>query len=424
MPRALALFVFAVSVVFSPFVYADDIEVGSNITFVQRLRPDGSDKGIPGHPSVGSRALSKRFPSGSSGTVTELGTGDHLNWIEVDLAGEKHWFVTKYVASVVAPADGSTGGTVRIGCWNLEWFHSTRNRGFPEYQYGGPTYQTRTDEQIEEIAEVITDRVGMSLVVLSEINGVTSQGDDGESDVESPELNKLLGELPDGWDYTMGYSGRGQRLAFLFDGNKCRMNEVIEYDVPRREIQDEDIFARDPLAAHVSFLQNGAVKNDLVVFGLHLASGQQNHRNHDAAMKKVRELLAESLAAGELGGQNEHDIMFMGDLNANMFRPPVEQFFIEMDETDGKWDVLAADNYPATRLSGVPLGLDRSQIDYIIASRRSLTRNGLVGDEINGNVTATVHTELLQWKSADKFREDISDHLPVTIDLTVRSDDD
>ena len=113
----------------------------------------------------------------------------------------------------------------------------------------------------------------------------------------------------------------------------------------------------------------------------------------------------------------------MGDLNANMFLPPVEDFFVEMDDPAGDWDILAGDNYPATRLSEVPLQLRSSQIDCIIASRRTTTRNGLVGDEIT-DTEAHVHTELLDWKAPDAFRRDLSDHLPVTIRVRVTDDRD
>ena len=92
---------------------------------------------------------------------------------------------------------------------------------------------------------------------------------------------------------------------------------------------------------------------------------------------------------------------------------------------NGDWDVLVGDNYPATRLSGVPLGLDRSQIDYVIVSRfRMGARTGLSGQEISA-ATATVHTGLIQAQGgADAYRRDLSDHLPVTVRVQIIDDDD
>jgi len=94
-----------------------------------------------------------------------------------------------------------------------------------------------------------------------------------------------------------------------------------------------------------------------------------------------------------------------------------------MDSPNSIWDVLAGNDYPATRLSGVPLALRTSQIDYVIASRKIGTHNGLVDDELVGN-EAKVHTELLDWKAADVFRKDLSDHLPVTVKIRVVDDSD
>ena len=151
-----------------------------------------------------------------------------------------------------------------------------------------------------------------------------------------------------------------------------------------------------------------------------------DHVTARSSFRVLRERLEASQQAGELGGTGEHDILIMGDYNANMFRGPAENFFIDMDApASNVWDVLAGDGYPATRLSGVPLGFRTSQIDYIIASRFvSGGRNGLVGQEVTALV-ATVHTNLVTLQGgADSFRRDLSDHLPVTVAVTVVADDD
>jgi hypothetical protein len=89
----------------------------------------------------------------------------------------------------------------------------------------------------------------------------------------------------------------------------------------------------------------------------------------------------------------------------------------------GDWDVLADPSYPATRLAGVPLG-PGDPIDYILASRLRGSRHGLSGEEITAS-QATVHHELVAAQGgADNFRRDLSDHLPVTVDVRVGPDND
>jgi len=281
------------------------------------------------------------------------------------------------VYSTPVPTPASTS-TYTFGCWNLEHFHNSSKRGFPEYLRSGPKYDPRTENDLVLIADVITTKIGAELLVLNEINGKTEMVDE-DTVTYSDELDALLEKLPDTWSYTLSSSGKKMHVAILYDTAKVHLNEVTEFEVPRIEIDGKDIFDRDPFVAHVSMLQNGQALNDLIVVGLHLASGQGNDDNHDAAMLKLLALLNEARSDGLLGGVSENDIIIMGDLNANMFRPPVEEFFLDMDAEDGGFDVLADGNYPATRLSGVPLKQDKSQIDYIIVSRFNTAGQGFRG---------------------------------------------
>lgn len=111
-------------------------------------------------------------------------------------------------------------------------------------------------------------------------------------------------------------------------------------------------------------------------------------------------------------------------MNANMFAPPAEQFFLEMDDSDGLWDVFADPGYSVTRLSGVPLQLRNSTIDYLIATRMTAQRNGLSGEEVTDS-QADVHSELVPaFGGPDAYRRRLSDHLPVTVRVRVMTDSD
>ena len=402
-------------------IIAQDIAAGAKVKLVTRAND------IPGHPAVGDNSVSERLASGSTVSVAEVSIAKP-HWIHVkkDAAHAGTWIITKYVDSVVQAAGTptTTAGAYVIGCWNLEHFGLTKSRGFPENTFGGPTYPARVDSDYEDTATVITQHIDAKLLVLSEINGFDCSDHDSEPCTKSKELDKLLGFLGGTWAYEIGRTGGSQRVAILYDQTCCRLNEVIEIEVPLIKVDGKDIFSRDPLAAHVTLLSGGQAMNDLVVVGLHLASGQHRDDNHDRAMDVLQAKLESFQAQGFLGGNGEADIVLMGDLNANMFEPPAEQFFLDMDDEAGRWDVLAGNDYPVTRMSGNPLGLHKSTIDYIIVTRAKAGFAGLSGAEIT-MPQAVVHEALIPaFGGATSFRRRLSDHLPVTVNVAVTADTD
>jgi len=397
------------------------IQPGASIQLVTR------DNGIPGHPAAGNNSVSFRFPSGSEAVVTGVDPG-FKNWLKIKAGNQEHWIITKYVAEVISgdsvhPGPESTS-SITIGAWNLEHFSNSATRGFPEDTYSpkGPTYPKRTQQQMKLIADVIANKLSASLLMLCEIDADLTMIDEETLPV-SEELDSLLQELPAPWKSTLSRSGNEMHIALIYDSSRIRVNQINELEVPSTIVQGKDIFERDPLAVHVTLLESGQPGNDLVVVGVHLASGQDKNQNHDEAMARLLSELEEAQIAGRLGGTAEDDILILGDMNANMFSPPAERFFLDMDEADGLFDVLADSDYPATRLSGVPLKQRTSQIDYIIASRFISGSAGLSGQEITQE-SATVHDELLQTWPPDDFRKNLSDHLPVTVSIRLQSDND
>lgn len=116
---------------------------------------------------------------------------------------------------------------------------------------------------------------------------------------------------------------------------------------------------------------------------------------------------------------DENDILITGDFNANRFDDKLEQFWDEMENSG--WDVLGdnGSSYPATRLSGHPLKLNKSKIDYIIVTKGG---QGLAGEEVLAD-QATVHTGLV-GQDPVSFRRHASDHIPVTVRVRVMDDTD
>ncbi len=291
-------------------------------------------------------------------------------------------------AQVLAAGPPPSGLCYQVGTWNLEHFHEGRSRGFPENTRGGPSYPARTANDLSAIAAAIRDTLDVKILILNEIMGEEREV---EEEVQSrSELDALLTQLGPSYQYLITSAGGSQRVALLYDTRHVRLNSATEIPVPPTRVQGKDIFARDPLMAYFTFLHDGQPQNDLLLVGLHLASGQRRARNHDAAMALLLRRLNEARNDGTVLPTGEFDLILGGDLNASMFDNNVEQFFTDLNT--GNWAVLAGTTYPATRLAGVPLA-PRSQIDYLIVTRQTGSQAGLLGEEITAPA-ATVHQEL------------------------------
>jgi endonuclease/exonuclease/phosphatase family metal-dependent hydrolase len=298
-----------------------------------------------------------------------------------------------------------------LGTWNLEHFYPGAKRGFPESTRGGPSIAPRTSADHRFIADTI-EAIDMKLVILQEIGA-----HEVDAVMRSEELDAVVAELGSTWSYRLGASGRKQHVGFLFDTAFVALDATCETAFDDVELNGKGVFDRQGFYGHATFLDDGARKNDLVVFGVHLASGQYHTDNHDHAMRAYASLIAEQRGSSPCVPAHEQDVLIAGDFNANRFDTRIEKFWDEM-ESDG-WDVLgdSADVYQATRLSGVPLKQRNSLIDYIIVSQ------GLAGEEVTAS-TATVHADLLEETPPDAFRTHASDHLPVTVEVAVTADRD
>ena len=370
-------------------------------------------KEIPGHPAAGNHSVSVRFPHGSTATILAIDAA--TGWYEVEVGSTTAWIIKSYLGEkvgggVVQPA-GEIQGVV-IGTWNLEWLCDGKSRGFPENTHNGPSYDARTDQDYAAIAEVIENQLHATILVLTEVNASEHNG----AIPRSTEIDRLCTNLGSNYEYTVTESGGQQHVALLYDKNLVRLNSSFEIEVPLKKVENKDIFVRDPLVGHFSVLSgDDRHLSDFIVVGLHLASGQNLAKNHSAAMKLVTDTLKTLIAEGDLLPANETDIILTGDLNLSIFDNKREQELERME--DGAWDILADDEYPATRLASVPLS-PQSKIDYIIVADEMRA----TGSEIAAS-QADVHQELAneQW---DDFRRVFSDHFPVTVLVHPVMDDD
>ena len=206
----------------------------------------------------------------------------------------------------------------------------------------------------------------------------------------------------------------------VYDSSTVRKDTCVEFDIPEQQVQKKDIFERDPLACRFVFLNGkGEVQNDLIVVGVHLASGQALVANHNTAMKVLRTRLAQAFSDGTFPA-GEKDVVIGGDFNASRYDNDVEDFWDGFDSGGFRFLTLSSSDeqeYPGTRLAGVPL-FPRSRIDYVLGSSAA----GGLSEKLVQNI-AHVHTELIGG-GFDDFRAHVSDHIPVTIRIRVGPDQD
>ncbi len=367
--------------------------------------------GVPVHPAAGD-ATYVRWASGTAGSVRAVDAG--TGWLKVEAAGRSGWLTRTYL-TVIAPepqeADSLELPSQVVGTWNLEWLRDGAERGFPEYNQGGPRYGPRTDGDYQAIADVLRRRLGASIMVLTEVGG--------DAGGHSVELDRLKGFLGGGWGYVLGHTGGQQHVALVYDSAVARPGACREIAVPLEKVDDADVFARDPLVCRFTLLdRHGSPQNDLLVVGLHLASGQEKVRNHNRALAILRDSLHALVGPGGLA-PGERDILIGGDLNSSRYDAAVEDYWTQYDSGPGGLKLVTlspveGDDYTATRLAGVPL-FPRSKIDYLIAS------GGLAEEMVQ--LVAQVHDELLAT-DFDQFRAHYSDHLPVTVRVRVVPDAD
>jgi len=336
-------------------------------------------------------------------------------WLKVESLGNVGWVIERYLRVIQEDSEpedtaGNEALTYTVGTWNLEYFNNGASRGFPEYQNGGRRYGPRSRADLQQIADIIARQLLTKILVLNEINGKKGA-------TESVELNELIDALGSQWRYELAASGGSQRIAILYDTSSIQKKKCEELSIPANKVQGSDIFARDPLVCHFAFLDsNGQTKNDLLVVGLHLASGQDKVQNHNAAMEVLKQRVHELLNTDpSLAG--EKDILLGGDLNASRYDTKVENFWTGYDRGGFDFSTLSPEDgelYPATRMSGVPLE-PKSKIDYLIASK------GLSEELVQ--LVADVHHEVVA-SGFDDFREHVSDHFPVTVRVRVVDDND
>jgi predicted extracellular nuclease len=289
--------------------------------------------------------------------------------------------VTVLGAAPIPAAQGCGGGVgcIQVGTFNIENFGNEQR------------HAPRSDALVDEIADVISQRLDLEVVALEEI------------DAKSEDYARLRSRLEErGWRLAAGASGGTQNVIIAWDTREVQLIEhgaegVGELPVPA-EIDlgggcKDDL--RRPLAGHFR-----AGRFDFVLVGLHLKSQIPPQGQPEECADRIRAEQSRlvAVAANDLARRlGEDDVVIIGDLNEVAGQTSMRPF------AEAGFDDLSR---PVNR---APESLS---ISYLKAPYRTLIDHALVRRRATRE---WVPQSTVAWGEADNARwvREISDHAPV-----------
>lgn len=194
----------------------------------------------------------------------------------------------------------------QICCWNLEHFSPTAKRGFPE---ASPRIDPRTEEQLNALAAKIRDEIKAEIYLFSEIENEAY-------------LANFVQKIGADWKYDIGISGSNQKTAFVWNTKAVKVikgGDVVITDTFTASGREREIFDREPQLLHVVFLDSeGNEKNDVLLIGFHMLSGERWNKQRQKGMEILLNGLPNYLSTNGFDA-SEKDLVFLGDLNDDTF---------------------------------------------------------------------------------------------------------
>lgn len=284
-------------------------------------------------------------------------------------------YVLSVIALVVAACAYPADNHLEFATWNLEWFNS-KSRGFPENTRGGPTYGPRDAYALAATASIVTKH-GLDVIGLQEVQS-------------ADDLRCLLAYLP-GFQGLVLMDTAVQHCAIIWDAEQCSV--TFRPGLGALAITRG---CRQGLHASVK-----AGEFDFDVMIVHLA-------NDDAQVKQQVSALQQWLGSG---APTDEDVVVAGDFNLTASEKPLQCLL-----TDSllRWCFAGVDELTPTRPPWPGGGRYGKTIDHIFMSA------SCYDSERWGE--AWVPREDLAF--GGRYRELVSDHLPVIQSFHTDFDDD
>lgn len=279
--------------------------------------------------------------------------------------------VAVLAAASAYPADDH----IEFATWNLEWFNG-KSRGFPENTRGGPSYGPRDAYALAATASIVKKH-GLDLVGLQEI--------ESQSDLEC-----LLACLP-GFCGAILNDTAQQHCALLWDPEQCSI--TIRPALSTLAITNG---LRQGLHASVK-----AGQFDFEVMVVHLA-------NADDQVEQQVSTLQQWLHSG---GPRDEDVVIAGDFNLTPREKPLQCL---LADSLLRWCFAGLSELEPTRPPWPGGGRYGKTIDHIFMTACCYDQERW-GD-------AYVPREDLAF--GGRYRELVSDHLPVIQSFHTDTDDD
>lgn len=293
---------------------------------------------------------------------------------------QSRWGKQEEPPKATAPAAEITdpgADKIRIGTWNIENFGS---RG-------------RRDQDVDAIASYIKE-LKVDLLGLQEINGATP-------------LTKLTKHLGPDWSYLIGSTGKFGRkqigVGFLWNTKRLKLVQAEELlELPRRKGKLY-LFHRKPVVGVFKAVQGGLDFRAVVV---HFKAGKLNQGRKWQASSNKRQAETEILGAHieallKKDGEDQ-DLIVMGDYNHDPSYPCAKVF-----------SKYVTYQKPVTAHHSI--FYFNEQIDHFANSK------GLDEEIVKGSC----HVRYGKYEEdRKKWKKVYSDHIPVTIDLLSKDNDE
>lgn len=337
-----------------------------------------------------------------------------VTWIAISIAT---------LAGALFPSVCPAQETLTITTWNVEHLGSP-GRGFGG-GFGAGKLPLRNDQQLQQIAVLIKDKLKSDILVLQEV-GINRRYRGASHCRPLDAIKKHLKKLGQSWESYLPpvrFTPRSDdeeniHLAFIWNVKRVKPHSFAELDFRNYFVAGKSLFDRRPLIGHFSALnKDGKLANDFVLVNVHLGSGQNNDENHLVAMTMIQHELESNLGRY---GVTEVDRIILGDFNDNPYavdskgRKISSPALYEHMKFKGYVDLVTPD-MKTTRVSSKL----NSLIDHILVSSEAR--------EHMPDVKATLFRpddgtgdpqKLTDW------RQTFSDHFPISFQMAIAPRDD